>query len=163
VLAEGAFRITNRREWMNRTDFMRAVYNTGLDPASKTILVYLGFRKNWKNGTFAFPSHSRIAADTGLGLRTIKRKVPQLREQGYLIDTGQRRGRGVIVYDLADPTSATVAPQESHTGTAQSQSGTAGEPEWLTEQVREQVQQLEREQVQEGPVSADASPDPHNI
>lgn len=141
---------------MNRTDYMRAVYATDLDQVSKTILVYLGFRKNWKNGTMAFPSHAAIAADTGLGARTVKRKVPELRARGYLRDTGRRVGRGVIVYDLNDPTSATEAPQERHRGTAQCQSGTAAVPKRHTEQVREPVREPVLEQVHTAPVVADA-------
>src|SRR5690242_18600301 len=97
---------------VNRTDYMRAVYGTDLDPESKTILVYFGFCKNWKDGTFAFPSYARVAKETGLSETTVKRRVPVLRAEGYLTDTGQRRGRGVIVYDLVNPTGISQTPQK---------------------------------------------------
>lgn len=137
---------------MNRTEYMKAVYATDLDPVSKAILVYLGFCKNWKEGTMAFPSAAKVSSDTGYGIATVKRKMPELREKGYLSDTGQRRGRGVIVYDLVDPTGITVMPQEYQSDTAQYQSDTAEVSERYTEQVREQVQEPERELVQEATV-----------
>lgn len=129
---------------MNRTEYMRAVYGTDLDPVSRGILIYLGFRKNWKAGTFAFPSNARIATDTGYSESTIKRKMPELRSKGYLCDTGQRVGRGVIVYDLNDPTGITVTPQECRSDLGVYQSDTAGVSEKYTEQVTEPVIQLGR-------------------
>jgi biotin operon repressor len=147
---------------MNRTQYMEAVYSTDLDPASKAILVYYGFCKNWKDGTMAFPSASRVARATGLSIATVKRKVPELRAKGYLSDTGQRKGRGVIVYDLADPTSITVRPGSITVIPQKYHSDTAEVSPRYTEQVRDKKEEqvIEQESTStdpDGPVDLSTS------
>lgn len=51
-------------------------------------------------GMLCFPSHAYLAAATELDIKTVEKAVQQLREDGFIVDTGERRGRGAFVYRL---------------------------------------------------------------
>jgi len=126
---------------------MTAVYATDLDGISKSILVYMSYRKNWKEGTFAYPSAERVAKDTGFGIATVRRNMRKLRDQGYLCDTGQRKGAGVKVYDLNDPGAITVIGQTYQSDKGGYQSDRAALSEGYTEQVHNKILEQDTEQV----------------
>lgn len=91
---------------MKRYEYESAVYASNLDHYSKAILLYYGFCKNWNTDGKVWPSAKKIAADTGIGEATVKRRLPILREQGWLRDTGDTKvsgGRPSKVYDLGIP------------------------------------------------------------
>jgi hypothetical protein len=89
---------------MNRNEFEQAVYASGLDAASRHILMYYASVKHWKTDGNVWPSMDSIARDTGLGRRTVARKVPVLRDLGWLVETGETKtngkGRPSVVYGL---------------------------------------------------------------
>lgn len=132
---------------MNRNEFEKAVKESELDPTSRHILLHYAYCKNWQKNTWAFPSAVAVARATGYGIASIKRRMRYLRDTGWLVDTGERRGRGVIVYDLAVGSSITVIPQVYQSDTGGYQSDTAEVSERYTEQVNTMKIEQVREQV----------------
>jgi hypothetical protein len=129
---------------MNRHEYEDAVYASGLDAPSKQVLAYLAFRKNWKRDGLVFPAVSTIARDTGLSPKTVSRRMVSLRDLGWLVPTGDLRGRGIKVYDLkVGHSDLSVGHSDSLVG----QADLAGGSQRPTEQVKEQGMEQDREQV----------------
>lgn len=92
---------------MNRYEYEKAVYESGLNRTCKQILVYFAFRKNWNHDTKVWSSAVNIGKAIDVSSRTVEIWIQKVREQGWLVDTGERRasrmGRPCVVYDLAIP------------------------------------------------------------
>lgn len=65
-----------------------------------------------------FASYRYLAARTGLDAKTVEAAVTRLKNEGFIVDTGQRRGETgkVVVYRLNDPKSGVVTqgPHEAN-------------------------------------------------
>lgn len=108
---------------MKRYEFEGAVYESDLDAGSKAILAYYAHKKNWNEDGKVWTSAASVAKALNLGARTVQRRIPILRELGWLIDTGQRKGNGAIVYDLAIGTTVTETVVQILEGDNHRQSG----------------------------------------
>ena len=72
---------------MNKFEYIKGVFVSGLKPRARLVLQCLIYHAN-KDG-FCFPSVKTIAAECGYGLSTIKRALNDLCEAGYIEKTAR--------------------------------------------------------------------------
>jgi hypothetical protein len=65
-------------------EIQQAAWNLDIASKSKLVLLNILWRYNYLNSKAAFPSQSRIAKDTGLSVRTVKRALDDLVSLGLL-------------------------------------------------------------------------------
>jgi len=73
-------------------ELLNATLKSGVKPsAMKFVLLALSNYANEDNE--AYPSRGRVSDDTGLDLKTVQKYFLELEKQGYIVDTGKRKGR----------------------------------------------------------------------
>lgn len=99
----------------------RVVASPGLDAKAKLVALTLSLYADYRTGSDAFPGLDRLAKDTGLNERSIRRALPLIVSAGFAhcikSDHSQRARRVADLYTLAHPASLAQAPDTESTDT----------------------------------------------
>lgn len=73
-------------------ELVNATLKSGVKPSAMRF-VLLAISNYANEDSEAYPSHNRVADDTGLDIKTVLKHFLELEKQGYLTDTKERKGK----------------------------------------------------------------------